>query len=265
MATTKGASLNPADFSSGGAVPDGRYTIKTAQAVEFDYGGNAAAVPALCLVLVDGSGTEFTQHYSAGKLENLVPSDNGDEFVHPGGDDAKISKSSNLASFIAAIVNAGFPPNELTAKVTCFNGADVDIVNQAQPKRPGLKDQQEGKTIPLPVKYYGKAKAGKSGARPSPARTAGATTKTPATPVAASPSNGDLDAEAIMRVQEALTNAKDNSLNLVKVKLTVWQLATKAKDANATAYRTLVTPEWLEANAEAGGWTWDGETVALTQ
>lgn len=259
----KAASMNPADFGSGGAVPDGRYVIKAAQCIEFDYDGKANPVPAAEIVLFDGT-TDYSQKYSAGRLEALVPSDDGTEFVHPNGEDAKINNKSNFGVFIKALVDAGLPATELTSKITSLVGLDLDMVSKAQEKRPGLKDQVEGKTILLPVKYHGRVKTGKAPARgaagkaaaSAPASARAASTTQPA-------SNGDLDSEAIIKVQEALTNAKDNTLNLVKIKLTVWQLATKAKDANATNYRNLITMDWLEANADAGGWAVAGDTVSL--
>ncbi len=266
-ATAKGASLNPADFQSGGAVPDGRCIIKAAQAVEFDYGGNAPAVPAVAIVFHAADGTDYEQNYSAGKLENLTPSADGTELVHPGGEQAKIGKSSNFAAFVAAMVGAGFPPTSLGSKVTCFVGADVEIVNQAQPKRPGLKDQTEGKTIPLPVKYYGQGKIGGIGAKttarpiatPAPARKAMAT-------AAPDQTNGAVDESAAERIMVALASAPDNTLGRLKLSTTVWLAAQKEKDPAALQYKKLAgDPEWLAANATGADgnerWVLDGDNV----
>lgn len=244
---TKSASLNPADFQSGGAVPDGRYIIKDAQAVEFDYGGRAQAVPAVAIVYQAADGSTVEQNYSAGRLENLTPSEDGTELVHPGGEDARISKSSNFAAFVAAIVNAGFPPGKLGSKVTCFIGADVDVANVAQPKRPGLKDNVEGKTIPLPTKYYGQGSVGgQKSTKSAPASVA---------------SNGSLDESATKRILAALNGAPDQTLGRVKLATTVWLVAQKEKDPAALQYKKLAgDANWLTEHA-GESWVVDGDNV----
>lgn len=266
MAKTVEASLNPADFASGGAVPDGRYVIKAAQAVEFDYGGTADAVPALAIVYSDGH-NDVEQNYSAGKAEHLTPTSDGSAFEHPNGEVPKIGKNSNMGLFIKAILDAGFPPNELGSKVTCFLGADVDIVNQAQPKRPGLKDQVEGKTIPLPSKYYGKVKAGSWSQGPGKGRPAASAKTSPKPSAQSTASNGDTDDEAAVGfIQAALEGEEGVTLATLGTK--VWKGIMKGKDNDAkklaSDYKKLaLNAEWLEEHSEEGGWVTDGETVSL--
>lgn len=245
-----GASLNPADFTSGGMLPDGRYTIKSAQAVEFDYGGTTSGVPAVEIVYLPHEGGEtVSQHYSAGKAEYLEPSEDGTELVHPNGEDAKIAKNSNFGSFVAAMVKAGFPPTELGSKVTCFVGADVEMVQTAQPKRAG---SDKDKTLPLPTKYYGKATAGKGKGAPA--------AKAPA----AAASNGNVDSAAVERIKAVLAGEAEGTLGRVKLATKVWLTAQKAKDPNAAAYKKLASDvQWLEDHADEGEWVLDGDTDSV--
>lgn len=263
MAEQQGASFNPDEFGKGGTIPDGRYTITKAQTQEFDYGGNAAAVPAACFVFKSQDGHEYEQNYSAGKLENLVPNQDGTMFVHPRGEKAIVNDGSNFALFLKAMKGAGFPWGEVTNKITCFLNADVEIVNQAQPKRnlEGSKD----KTIPLPTKYYGKA--GKAAARPTttaakPVAAPKAATATSSVTPASAP-NGDLDADAIIAVQEVLAIADGNKTTITRLGTAVMLTLAKAKNPNAQAIRKLLTADWLTANMEVGSWVVDGQDIAL--
>lgn len=258
----QGASFVPEDFGKGGTIPDGRYTIIKAQTQEFDYGGTTTGTPTCAFVFKSHDGQEYEQNYSAGKLENLTHSADHTMFVHPRGEKAIINDGSNFALFLKATLNAGFPKAELTNKVTCFVGADVEIVNQAQPKRnlEGSKD----KTIPLPTKYYGKAGTAAK-ARPTAARTApaAATSTTSAAPAASATVNGDLDADAIIAVQEVLAIADGNKTTVPRLGTAVMLMLAKAKNPNAQAIRKLLTPDWLTANGEAGSWVVDGADIAL--
>src|SRR5229473_5849572 len=119
MASNKAASLNPADFTSGGAVADGEYTIEAICTDIFNYGGAAPDTPCIAVTYKGGDGALVDQHYSAGKHESLQPSDDGKRFVHPAGEEAHINKSSNAASWLGSILNAGFPVSKMTDDVTC--------------------------------------------------------------------------------------------------------------------------------------------------
>lgn len=271
MATQKRASGNPADFMVGGAVPDGRYTIKSVSTDDtFDYQGKSSkgAVPTCDFTFVSAQdGAEFTQHYSAGDLEYLVPDESRTGFVHPRGEDAKIGRNTNFGKFLIAIINAGFPATILDAgDFSVLAGSDVELLAQAQPKGSDGKD----KTLTLPTKYYGKVMAG---AKRRPTQTASrgsasSAARTAAPTATASPSNnGDnLDADTVTRVQEALAVAADNTMSVVKLGTTVWLTAQRDKNANvklnAKSYKDRAgNAEWLDANAEAGGWVVDGDQV----
>lgn len=267
----KGASLNPADMLSGGRVPDGRYTIKQVTAEVFDYGGKANEVPAACIVFKGTDGTEHEQYYSAGDAQYLTPSEDKSSFVHPRGEQAKLSLNSNFGKFMQAMIGAGFPVVELSDKLACIAGADVELVGQAQPKNQSGKES----VLSLPTKYYGKGKG--TGARPTgagtPARTAPAAQK-PATspaPAASAPVNGqpaDLDAEAVIRIQAVLTSAPEKdglkSITLARLGPAVMMACAREKSPNTQAIKKLATdPAWMGAQGEVGGWLLDGDNVVL--
>lgn len=263
MAEARGASLLPEDFSVGGAMPDGEYMIAAAKAATFDYNGTQAPSPALHITFADADGEAREQYYSAGKLDFLAPDVDGRKFVNPAGGDAKIAKQSNAAAFLLSIINGGFPREKISDDVSVFSGTKVLIENKAQPKRAGLADQKEGKTIPLVAKVIslpGEAKGSAKGAAKSPA------TKTQATAASTAASNGsgDLDEAAISAIQEILAEAPDNTLTRLKLGTNVMLKLSKAKDPNMAQIKKLASDAtWLAANAEAGGWTSDGETVKL--
>jgi hypothetical protein len=257
----KGASLLPNDFAVGGALPNGEYTIAASKASTFDYNGTQPASPALHITFADADGEAREQYYSAGKLEFLAPDVDGRRFINPNGDDAKISKQSNAAAFLISIINAGFPVDKLGDDVTVFAGTKVLIENVAQQKREGLKDQKEGKTIPLVAKIISLSGEAKSGARGAAKIPVTATPKTAASPAS---SNGNLDEAAITAIQEILAETPDNSLTKLKLGTQVMLKLSKAHDPNLNAIKKLATDSvWLAAQAEAGGWVSDGNTIKL--
>lgn len=239
----KSASFLPQDFVAGGAIPDGEYRIAACQTVKFNYGGAGPEVPALLVTYESKDGMLADQNYSAGKLESLVPSEDGKRFVHPGGDDAKVNKSSNFAAFINSIIAAGFPAEKLgDGDVSVFEGTKIVIENLAQPKRAGL-DQKE-KTIPLVRSIVSLPGAHhKSNGKAA---------------------TGSLNDEAISAVQEALGSAKDHTLASSKLATNVMLRLAKNHDPNANAIKKLAgDTAWLAENAERGGWSTDGDTVTL--
>lgn len=254
----KGASLLPQDFAAGGALPDGEYIIAGAAAATFNYGGKGPDTPAIHITYVNADGEPVEQYYSAGKMDFLSPSDDGKRFVNPSGEEARIQKNSNAAAFLGSIIKGGFPVEKLTDDVSVFAGSRVLIRNEAQPKRPGIKDEKEGKTIPLVERYLGEAKGGSA-----KGATAGHATATPQTAASSASTNGQLDEAAVTAVQEALAEA-NGSLTRLKLGTAIMLKLSKQKDPNMAAIKKLATDAaWLAAQAEAGGWTSDGNTVAL--
>lgn len=257
-------SLLPENATGGGAVMDGDYVIKCRTGM-FDYGGTIEAVPALFVTYGD---TE--QAYSAGKGSALSKD-------HPDYEFDSISKNSNALQWISSILDAGFPKDKLDADVRVFDGTNVHVEAKAQPKRAGIKDSKEGAVISLITKINSlpgaKAAAGKPVAVPkapapkpaaSGATTPAPTSAAPAAVEATTTSNGELDMETTLLVQEALAGATDNKLGRMKLGTVLLTTLVRAKNPNQAAIRKMATDAaWLAANAEVGGWTFDNDTVSL--
>jgi hypothetical protein len=262
MAEAKRGALLPENAVGSGAVLDGEYIIKHVVAQMFDYGGKADATPALTVLYQDVTdpAVTFEQSYSAGRQSALHQSGDGKRFE-------TISKNSNAFQWLESILKAGFPKDRVDDDVTVFDGTRIQLVNVAQPKRPGLKDQTEGKTIGLITKVVA-LPGQKAGPKASPTRTT-AQTAPATTPAAASPSSngsGDLTPAAIEMVQAILAEAPDNTITRVKLSTQVMLRATKdpTLKPNMLALKKLAgDPTWLVENAETGQWSTDGETVAL--
>lgn len=268
----KAAGLNPETFLQGGGVSDGDYTIREARADLFTYPGTSTTSPALMVVFHDGT-SDIEQAYTAGKAEHLMPSDDKRSFVHPGGGDAAIGKQSNAAAFLTSLVKSGFPVALLGEDVSAIQGTRVTITNVAQPKRPGIKDEKEGKTISLVTKVLelpkGKGKAAtaaKTVAAATAAKTVAAATSTQT--AATSNGDGDLDEAARAQVLTVLATTPGGSMSRLKLGTSVMlacandpqlkplmlELRKRAQDAT-----------WLASHAEAGGWLVSGDVVGIAQ
>ncbi len=214
-------------FISGGLLPDGKYILRNAKVVEWDYDGKSPTMTcALSLdcfpIEVDSKGTikevgeARKQYYSAGDVAKIGPNLSGTGFVARG-ETRGLSDSSNLHVFLKNLAAAGF--DEFDNDVSAFDEMGVEIVNMNQPKREGLpasnlvqaggppKPERE-RTIPV-VKVIGKMPGEKKwnmgavGAKPAstaPATTAAANGKAngKATPEPEVEEGGDEGIEALV-------------------------------------------------------------------
>lgn len=262
-ATARGASLDPSTHTKGGAVPDGDYTIKSVSCEVWDYNGKGPEGPAIAVVYADPKdpATTYTQYYSAGKAEFLMPSEDKRRMVHPQGEDAKYAGGSNASVWLSSLLKAGFPTERMAGDdVTVFAGATVQVTTVAQQKR-GMTDEKEGKTIPLVTKIMSLPGVKAGTARPTVVKpTAAATAPATATPAASSTANGDADLVAVEAVMKALDTAPDHTLKVKGLAVRCLKFAPGTKLNDLTK---LITAEWLIAQADTTGWTTDGEVVAL--
>jgi hypothetical protein len=259
-------SLLPENAVGGGAVPDGDYLIKDIVAQMFDYGGRVEELPAIS-VLYNNENGDFEQYYSAGKGAKLIDPPDGKRFE-------VIGKNSNAWAWIGSMLGSGFPKASVDDDVTVFKGSRVTVVNVAQPKRPGIKDAVEGKTIPLVTKVLALPgeKAAPVATRPTQAGRAPAASTSTARPIAAASTavvDGEpteLDAAAIVAIQQIVATAPDMTITRLKLGTAVMLTLAKAKDPNMAAVKKLATDAaWLTANAELGGWVFDADTLVLQQ
>lgn len=259
-ASARGASLDPNTHTKGGAVPDGDYLIKQVSCVLWDYNGQGPQGPAIAVLYGDpkDAAVEYTQYYSAGKIEFLVPSDDGKRMVHPRGEEAKYAGGSNASVWLSSVMKAGFPAERMAGDdVTVFAGTGVRVESVAQQKR-GLANEKEGKTIPLVTKIN--SVGGKVASRPTAAKPAAATQQSAATPAATSTGNGDVSSVAIAAVLQCLSVAPDNTL---KIKGLGVRAMKYTPGVNLNTLTKLLTPDWFKSHQEQVGWDSNDETVAF--
>lgn len=144
-AKSAGVGLRPNDFIEGGGLYDDfDGTIMEMAFVEFDYDGSIAK-PVLALaaeilndeVEEEAGKNPFIQHYSAGELDQFIPSDDGKEAV-PAGSKTGLSNSCNAYLFLMSLIDVGFPADQVASRVDVFEGLRCHFRRQDQPERKGL-------------------------------------------------------------------------------------------------------------------------------
>lgn len=154
-------SLRPSTFAQGGGLIDDADVEITRARFGMGYGGNGGGqgdeAVTLQLTLKDNDGAEHQQYYSAGK--GFVPSEDpkdpersGLELV-PVGDKTAPSGSSNMALFIGALINAGYPEDLLdSGDISALEGTKGHVNRIPEPKRGGAfvrqgKNADQPKTV----------------------------------------------------------------------------------------------------------------------
>lgn len=294
MDPSKVASLNPDTFVQGGLQDDFDGVITKVRYCPWDYNGNIdhhVLAVAVTIKPDDPEIEEFVQHYSAGDLEQFVPSMDGDNAVdlsvdtneetNPGfspdqlegiyalrvGKKEGLANSSNWATFIRAAIDAGFPVASLTPSVACFEQHRGHFNRIPQKKRAGLvetdaqKAKNRNKEILVMTEYKG---AAEGAAKPKVAPKAAAAKATPATkaapaaPATPAAATGTLDEKLVAIVVAGLA-ANDGSLpksSLAKLALNGLAGVEKAKGV-----KRVVEQEFLEGNEES--WVFDGDSGTL--
>lgn len=247
----QGVSLR--EGSQGGFLDDAEAIIKSCKTAAYTYPGSDKSAQGLIVEFdVEGLDEPHIENYSSGAVE---PTEDGTGFVKA------LSTKSKAKQFIDSLLKLDYPNVE--ADVHVFEGAKVHLKRMALPKMPGIdKEGDKDKTVLLVDKIIalpgvkGKGAAPKAAAKP-----AGKSTSTPPT----AQSNGSGDEATIAAVLEALTKIDGGVRERGKLQTDVFLAALKSKmpSAEATQLKKSITAEWLIANAEAGGWATDGETVSL--
>jgi hypothetical protein len=250
------------DGSAGGFLDDTEAVIKSCKTGEYTY-TTGQTTNALIVTLDAGLDEPHIEAYSSGAA---LPTDDGTGFQ------SVLSLKSKAKMFIDSLIKLDYPNVE--ADVRVFEGAKVHLKRSAMPKMPGLDKAGErdktvllvDKIIALPSATGAKRPTAGSATKATPPKAATATGKQPpATSTASASANGSGDEAAIAAVQEALAKQDGATMQIGKLQTSVFLAALKAKmpSAEATALKKTVTPEWLVAQAEAGGWTTNGEEVGL--
>lgn len=116
----------------------------------WDYNGTIST-PVLGLEVTyrEDDDNETTQVYSAGDTKFFVPNEDGSEAT-PVGKHSSLQDSTNAMAWMVSMVNAGFPEDKITDKVTVFEGTKVHVAAMTLPKRKGI----DNKPVPLITKIH---------------------------------------------------------------------------------------------------------------
>jgi hypothetical protein len=127
------------NFAGGGALPEGKYKCKECRFVLWDYDGKAPQTTALRIVAVsnDAAAQEFTQHWSVGDPQKVLPTQDGKGIAVLSGKNT-IGKGSNFFIFFESLINAGLPEDALENDFSVLDGMEVQIAQVPAPKRSGL-------------------------------------------------------------------------------------------------------------------------------
>jgi hypothetical protein len=270
------ASLNPDEMSSGLA-DDFDGEITKARFVPWNYAGKMdeyVLAAAITFTPDEESGfEEFTEYFSAGKLEDFQPSEDGEEpvdldswdgedveevegvYAVPVGRRTQLSGGSNVAHFIRAMLDAGFDGVE--ASLDFMEGVSGHFNRVPQRKRSGIQtDQVEGRerTILVLTEYDD------SGAKTTTKKTAKrGSKKTTARKTNAKPTADDDLIEAVSDViVEALG---DNEGELSKRDIASLVIgAFKGKKNKSQAVKMASSADFL---SESELWTFDADEGVL--
>lgn len=136
----KKASLRPDDYAEGGGLLDNEDVVwDEVRFVVWDYEGRGPSTPALKVSMtVTDSGDSVDQYYSAGKLQDWEPSDDGKELVSVG-KASGLNKNSNVAILISSLIEAGFPAEKIGDDCSVMDGLECHMTRQDAPERKGLE------------------------------------------------------------------------------------------------------------------------------
>lgn len=136
--------LNPDAFTEGQLLDNFTGIIKEARTSLFTYPGTTVEGPSLKLTIGHGEGNAeiYEQQYSAGRMADFVPTEDGTGFDGVG-DKTSLSKSSNVGMLIMSLVNSGFPKALLdVGDFTVLDGTLCHFLREVQPERAGIANPE---------------------------------------------------------------------------------------------------------------------------
>ena len=243
----------PSDFVEGGAVPvDKNLTWKENRFNVFDYtkkdGTVVASTVALRVTYVDDSGNEFVQQYSAADKERFTPSPDGKTLVAIT-EGAKLTKSSNFAILVNALINAGFPENRIpeSGDVSVLDGLYTYNIGLPEPKRAGLQREEGARervlSVPSKILRLPGEKKGRA-----------------ATKTAAKGGDDGVDVTALALKFVADNLGDDGSTTRQKLATAVFRKL--AKDPNKDAIAGLIFRPEFQVALLSNGYSVEGETIS---
>jgi hypothetical protein len=264
-------SLKPSDQQSGGILDDVDVVIQSALFTTFDYNGQTEPGLSLKVIFVEKDGKETEQHFSAGKLEHMVPTADGRGVeAAVGSNKTGLNDNCNAALFLKSIVDMGFPEDKIDeagSSTEVFEGTNVHLNAVAQKKRAGLAAHDDKvRTILLVTKInefpWESGQEAPASTKPAAkGKLATVPSKAPAAKANAAPAtNGgaDLDDEAaaaILQVLEAEGGAVTKKMLGMKVFRVLGQSPNRSPILNLCG-----SDDFL--GQEGAPWQFDGTTVA---
>jgi hypothetical protein len=275
----QGASLKPSDMvAGGGQFDDIDVQIIGARFRGWDYNGTISS-PILGFEVTyraSEDAHEFSQVYSAGDLKHFAPSEDG-RYAVPVGNQAGLSESTNLAQWMTALINAGFPESKIGEDVTAFVGTVGHVNNVPQMKRAGLATAKDGKVL-IFTKIHSfpwdaaaqtakaAAPAAKAKAKGQPQAAAQAAPVQAPVQTAAAPAGSDDGALSAQAVQTVLSILTEKGGTISKTAITQEAFKKLMKDPDRNKLLQLIfKDEFLKGQVVEGGvpWAFDGTTISL--
>lgn len=266
------ASLNPADFAQGGILDDVDVIIVSASVTSEPPDGYTSDKPMCFLKLElkeEGAEKPTDQHFSAGDLKRIMPSEDGVHFdLAPGV--AGLNQGTNAAMLLRSLLEHGFPADKLAAgDVSVLVGTRCHVNRIPQPKRSGLalKEGERERTVlvvtsisKLPWDKAGKT-AVKTAAAPGKAAMSPKAAPGKAAPAAIPESEVDVDELAVTTLV-AILEANGGKVKKSMIAMKSLKVMEKTDPNRAAVMEKLADEEFLAS--EGLGWEFDGETVTAT-
>lgn len=267
-------SINPDDAESGGLLDDVDAEITLVETCLFDYNGTQAdPSPALHVQLKSKGGEVAEQYYTAGKLERVMPSNDGTRFKQaPGANGVGLSSSCNAFTFLNAMKEKGFPGDKLETDLTVLVGLTGHFNRVPQQKRSGLDSGgEEGKsrtilvvTKIIKMPWEVKGKTGVGGATSISKGKTGAAKKSEPVDVEDSGDQDELMVEAIEAVKNVLAEAKDSTMERKKIGMAVFKAT--ADSENRAEILKLINDKKVDFFAQDDlPFVADDDTVTLSE
>lgn len=263
--------LGPDNWTEGGMVDDVDVDIVEAKFCLFDYQGQQPEGPALMLgcKIVGGEDKVIAQYWSAGKVENFVPTGDG-MGLKAVGKQSGLNKGCNLVILLESMLKKGFPKEKIDDIAKVIVGSRLHLNKIAQK---AIKDQTSGEERARSVlvvtavhKWGWEAK----GTAKTPATKAAAPAK--AKPAAAAPVEEAAEAEEAgenplsdKAAEGVIAVARSNGGTVKRADISTPLFKLMAKDADKSKIVKLAfEPSFLSGPAGSGKWVYDDEADEVT-
>jgi hypothetical protein len=213
----------------------------------------------------DGFDGEAAQYYSMGNANDWIPSEDGGSLVAVGKATA-IRLSTNGGLFLKALVDAGFPADQLGSDISVLDGLQAHVMQVPAPVRKGLvqKKREDGKdfgpptilvvseiiALPGEKKKPAGAPKGKTAAAPKKAAPKKAPGKATPGQKAAAEDGGDVESKATAVILEVLGEL--GTITKKELPGKIFQMRKDDPDRNA-----LVQKVFDDAFLAGGPWVYD--------